>query len=165
MPPTFAYIMCLILWMAAACLVWLAAGLMSLTTSTRALAKRLFFAMARTFPFVFAYQIIAAPFVAASLLMAWAFWKILEPGASSTNQNPFVIVVSIGVALLSLVAMFVASVAGFYEGWRIGWAYGNGRALQEVLYEGPTLKPIWLLLRTGFNRGRALVRRGLSHIW
>lgn len=45
-------------------LVWLAAGLMFLTASTRALAKRLFFAMVGTFPFVFAYQLIAAPFKA-----------------------------------------------------------------------------------------------------
>jgi hypothetical protein len=138
MPPTFVYLMFLILWVACAGLVWLAAGLMFLGRNTRRLAKPLCFAMAGTFPFVFAYQIAAAPLVAALLLLGWALWKILEAGTSSTTENPVIIIVSIGAALLSSGVVLLASLTGFYEGWRTGWACGSGRVLRDVLSERPT---------------------------
>jgi hypothetical protein len=103
--------------------------------------------MAGTFPFVFAYQLIGAPFVAALLLAAFAIWKILEPGASTTTQNPLVIAVGISAAFLSFGTMLTMSLAGFYEGWRTGWAYAKGRRFQEVLYEGPTVKLLGRLLQ------------------
>lgn len=130
----------LTIWVFFACLVWLTAGLMSLTTRTRIFSRPLCFAMAGTFPFVFVYQIIAAPFVAALLLAASALCKILEPGASTTTQNPLVILVSIAAAILSFGTMLTMSLAGFYEGWRTGWACAKGRRFQEALYEGPMVK-------------------------
>jgi hypothetical protein len=60
-PPTFLYLMCLMVWVACACLVWLAAGLMFLATRTRALAKQMCFAMAGTFPFVFTISLLPPP--------------------------------------------------------------------------------------------------------
>jgi hypothetical protein len=101
--------------------------------------------MAATFPFVFAYQIVAAPFVAGLLFLAGAFWRILDPGAS--EQNPFVTLVSIGIAITSLCLMLGMSLAGFYEGWRTGWACGKGLNLRDVLAEGPTLKLLFRLLQ------------------
>jgi hypothetical protein len=142
MPPAFPYLLMLTIWVFFACLVWLTAGLMFLATRTRAFSRPLCFAMAGTFPFVFAYQIIAAPFVAVLLLADLALWKILEPGVSATTQNPLVILVSIAAAFLSFGAMLTMSLAGFYEGWRTGWACAKGRRFQEVLYEGPTVKLI-----------------------
>jgi hypothetical protein len=159
MPPTFVYLMCLILWVACASLVWFTAGLMFLWRKTRSLAKPLFLAMAGTFPFVFAYQIVVAPIVAVVLLLGWSFWKILEPGASTTTENPLVIVVSIGTLLLSFAAMILASLTGFYEGWRAGWAYGKGRILREVLSQSPGCR----ILQRGVDLGRALLRRDASY--
>jgi hypothetical protein len=109
--------------------------------------------MAATFPFVFAYQVAAAPLVAGLLFVAWAFWKILEPGASATTQNPFVIIVSILAALSSICAMLGLSLAGFYEGWRTGWACGKGLKLRDVLSEAPTLQPLFRLLQKTPLRG------------
>ncbi len=106
---------------------------------TRYLSRPLCLAMARTFPVVLAYQVMASPFVACVLLANWDFWKILEPGASATTENPIIIVISIGAALLAGGLMLATSVAGFYEGWRIGWAFANGRQFQEVVWEGPTI--------------------------
>jgi len=77
--------------------------------------------------------------VAGVLFANWAFWKVLEPGASTTTDNPIVMVVSIGAALLSLGLVLVMSLAGFYEGWRIGWACANGRQFREVVWEGSTV--------------------------
>jgi hypothetical protein len=58
MPPTFAYALCAVLWLACACLVWLAAGFMSLVKRTRGVAKRLSLAMAGTFPFVLGIRLL-----------------------------------------------------------------------------------------------------------
>ena len=96
--------------------------------------------MAGTFPFVFAYQIVAAFFVAALLLTASAFLKILEPSSPAMTQNTLAIVISIAGALLSFGAMLITSLAGFCEGWRTGWEYGKGRPFPEVLYETPIVK-------------------------
>jgi hypothetical protein len=146
-PPTFAYLLMFMIWVFVACLVWLTAGFMFLITRTRVFSRPLCFAMAGTFPFVFAYQLIAAPFVAALLLAAFATWKILEPGASTTTQNPLIIAVSLSAAFLSFGTMLTMSLAGFYEGWRTGWACAKGRRFQEVLYEGPTVKLLGRLLQ------------------
>jgi hypothetical protein len=145
MPPTFAYFLALIIWVFSACIVWLAAGVLYFVRRTRSLSKPLSLAMAGTFPFVFAYQILAAPIVAVVLLATWAFWKSLEPAASTTTENPLVIVASIGGMLLSLGMMLAMSLAGFYKGWRTGWACGNGRHFQDVLWEGPTTRLLHLL--------------------
>jgi hypothetical protein len=139
-PATFPYLLMFMLWVIVACLVWLAAGLMFLLRRTRVFARRLCFAVAGTFPFVFAYQLIAAPFIAALFLAAFAIARILEPGAPATIQNPIVIAVGVSVVFLSFGTMLVASLAGFYEGWRIGWECANGCRFQKVLFEGPTVK-------------------------
>jgi hypothetical protein len=101
-------------------------------------------AAAGTFPFVFAYQIVAAPLVTGILLVAWAFWRILEPGASTTTHNPLVIAVSIAAAFLSFGVMLLMSIAGFYEGWRTGWARAKGRPWREVIRKS---QGVVLLLR------------------
>jgi hypothetical protein len=64
------------------------------------------------------------------------------------TENPLVIAVSVGPGPLSLVAAFSASAAGFYEGWRAGWMYGNGRTLSEILSEVTTLGRIRFLLKS-----------------
>jgi hypothetical protein len=140
MPPTFAYALAFMIWVLFACLVWLAAGLLYFVKETSSLSRPLCFAMAATFPFVIAYQILAAPFVATILLVAWGVWKFLEPGTSTTTENPFVIGVSIGAAFLSFGLMLATSLAGFYEGWRVGWAWARGRRLREAMWERPTVR-------------------------
>ena len=147
MPPTFVYFLCFMFWLCCAVVVWIVAGLMFFTRSTRATCRSLGLAMAATFPFVFAYQIVAAPLVAGLLVLAWAFWKILDPGASEKTQNPFVSVVSLGIAVTSLCLILGMSLAGFYEGWRTGWACGKGLSLRDVLSEAPMLKLLFRLLQ------------------
>src|SRR5690242_12936726 len=151
MPPGFIYLSALLIWCFFAVAVWVAAGLMRLSPRTRPLSRPLSFAMAGTFPFVFAYQILAAPLVAVVLLAAWIFWKAVEPGASTTTDNPLVILFSILAAVSSFSAILVMSMAGFYEGWRTGWKYANGRPLLEAACDGPTVK----LLYQMFQRARA----------
>jgi hypothetical protein len=111
--------------------------------------------MAGTFPFVLAYQVLVAPVVAIVLIFGWALWKLLEPGSSSTTQNPVVIAVSIGVVFFSLAAMLTASLAGFYDGWFIGWKCGGGHKFRYALSEAPTLKRLTSCLRVLRSRRMA----------
>ncbi len=114
--------------------------------------------MVGTFPFVLAYELVAAPFVAGLLLLAWSIWRILEPNAvSSTTQNPVVITSSIGAVFLSFGVMLMMGLAGFYEGWRTGWACGKGRQFMEALYAGPTVK---LLLVSATKLAFVRARKG-----
>jgi hypothetical protein len=106
--------------------------------------------MAATFPFVILYQILAAPFVAGILVAAWGLWRLwrlLDPSASTTTENPYVIGISIGVASLSFGIMLATSLTGFYEGWRAGWSCARGRRFQEVMWEGPIARRLRQLLR------------------
>ncbi len=135
------------IWVFFACLVGLTASLMFLVKRTRAFARPLCFAAAGTFPFVLAYQIIAAPFVAVLLLAAFVVGKILEPGASTMTHNPIVVLVSVSAVLLSFGMILTMSLTGFYEGWRTGWACAKGRRLRDVLYEGPTVKLLGRVLK------------------
>jgi hypothetical protein len=152
MPPTFFYFLALTIWVPIACIVWLVAGLMFLAQRTRPLSRPLCFAMGGTFPFVFVYQIIAAPFVAGLLFAVWAFAKILGPGASTTSNSPLVDVVFAGGAFLALSLVLGMSLAGFYEGWRVGWACGTGRRFLEVMWEGPAARRLRRLLPRALAR-------------
>jgi hypothetical protein len=147
MPPTFLYLLLFVLWVAFACVVWIAAVLMLLTRRTRRFSRPLCFAMAGTFPFVLGYQLLAAPVASVVLLSGWGFWKLFEPDSSSLTKNPAVIAVSTGVAFIALGTMLMMSLAGVYDGWKSGWKYGEGRSFKEALYAAPT-----------FNRLRGSVR-------
>jgi hypothetical protein len=120
--PVVIYMAALAVWILVACLIWCAAGLMFVVPRTRPFAWPMSLAVAATFPFVFAYQIIAAPVVLTMLLGAFALWRFLEP--VSTIKNP---VVAGGFI------MFVASLAGFADGWRTGWGLARGRPINETL--------------------------------
>ena len=140
------------IWVPLAILVWVIAGGMLLTPRRRPLARSLALAMAGTFPGVFLFQFIAAPVVILILLGTRLLWKTLEPGASTTTENPFVIAVSIASIFLVLAIMLGMSIAGFCEGWRIGWMWGKGSRLPDVIRDG---FPARLLGRLLSSRERA----------
>jgi hypothetical protein len=117
MPPTFLIFLLVMIWVAFACIVWAGSLVMLLSAKTRRFSKPLCWAMAGTFPFVLAYQILAALPVGIVLLFGWAFWKLLEPGTSSSTANPVIIAVSICVAFIAFAMLLMTFVAGFYDGW------------------------------------------------
>jgi hypothetical protein len=98
--------------------------------------------MAATFPGVWIFQIVAAPFALGILLVAGTVWRMLEPSLPQTTENPFVIGTFIAAVLLDFVLILGMSLAGFYEGWRIGWLCAKGQAWRQVIGEGPTAKLI-----------------------
>jgi hypothetical protein len=124
------------IWVPLALLVWCAAAIMLLARRTRPMARSLAVAMAATFPGVLFLQLLAAPVVVTILVTMRVFWKTLEPGPSTTTENPFVIAASIAGALLVLGVMAGMSAVGFCEGWRIGWEWAKGRPFRDVIKEG-----------------------------
>lgn len=68
------YVSALAAWIMVACIIWCAAGFMFLASRTRSSAWPMSLAMASTFPFVFAYQIMALPAVIVMLLFAAGFF-------------------------------------------------------------------------------------------
>ena len=136
MPPTFLYFVALMIWVPAAVLVWVIAAVLAIFPGLRSRARSLALAMAATFPGVALFQLATAPVL---LVLLWGMrliWKGLEPGDSTTTENPVVIGMTIIVALLAFGLMLVVSVAGFCEGWRGGWVYGAGTPLKKAITDG-----------------------------
>jgi hypothetical protein len=136
LPPTFVYLLFFIGWVGAAAAVWVVAGVLAVFPSRRRTGLRLASAMAGTFPGVITYQLLAAPVVAALLLAMKFFWKTLEPGSGTTTSNPAVITVSIIGALLAFAVVLGMSLAGFREGWRLGWALAGGEDFMVTARNG-----------------------------
>lgn len=156
MPAAFLYMLALVMWILFACLVWLVAGVLMFSPRTRPLSRPLSCAVAATFPFVFLYQLIASPVVVGVFAAAVAVWKIVEPAHPEITQNASV--VGVFLALLSAGTMLVMSLAGFYEGWRTGWAWGKGRRVRDVIFDGPTsmlLLRVYRSVRCGLKPGAA----------
>jgi hypothetical protein len=133
MPPTFAYGIALGFWIAGAMLVWVASAILFARQRTRSIARSLAFAMASTFPGVFAYQALALIPAGVIMIAAHAFWKLVEPGPSTQTNSPVVIVVSIVAALVAFLFILSLSLLGFFEGWRIGWAVGQGHRVRDEI--------------------------------
>jgi hypothetical protein len=131
MAASFIYISALVLWIVMACVMWCMAGLLFLVPRTRPTAWPMSLAVVATFPFVFAYQLLAAPIVLIVLLTAFALWRFLEP--VSTITNPVVAGGFVTATAVSAVILFVASVAGVVDGWRTGWGLARGRPIKEML--------------------------------
>ena len=59
MPPTFLYLLALIVYVAVACAVWMVAIVLAFSRRRRALAKKIAAGMAGSFPGVFIFQLIS----------------------------------------------------------------------------------------------------------
>jgi hypothetical protein len=147
MSPLFAYILIFLLWMLLASLTWLVAGAMCFVKRTRATGRCLAHAVAGSFPGVFVYQAAAAPIVALLLLVVRILWKLLEPGPSSMTKSPVVIVASIFTAFASITLVAAMSLFGFLEGWRIGWAVGQGQKLSDLIAIRPPFRVLRFIRR------------------
>jgi hypothetical protein len=121
--------MCFLPWAALAVIVWVAACVMYLLGHP--LARPLGFAMAATFPAVFLFQIIAGVVDAVILLLA----ALIASRHTRIGDAIFP-----WLLLLTVIVMFVMSVVGFCEGWRVGWACGKGYALGEAVLERPLVR-------------------------
>ncbi len=137
MPPTFAYILALMVYFAAACVVWMVAIVLAFSPRTRLLAKKIAAGMASSFPGVFLFQLISAPFFAMALLAIWGISHFFRP--------PDVIIILLALFIIAIPA--IASLLGFYTGWRVAWELVSGRSVRDFLRSDRVLGPVVSFLR------------------
>lgn len=83
----------------------------------------------------------------------------MEPGASTSTSSPVAGAVSLSAALFAVCLRAVMSVIGLYQGWQVGWAYGSGLQLWNVL-EGAA--PIRLVPNAGWKAPSQSVANGFA---
>jgi hypothetical protein len=141
MPPYFPYILALFAYIAFAACVLLVAALLAIPHQTRSFAKRLAASMIGSFPGVFLFQMLAFPFVLVVLLMLFVTYAVFHP---SDGWQGFIIV---GFGLLMFCIFGVASLVGFYAGWRVAWEFAAGRSIRDFLGADRLLGPFVRLAR------------------
>ncbi len=135
MPPTFPYILALFAYVAlAGCGLTVAAAL-AVVPKTRRVAKKLAAGIFGSFPGVFLFQILAAPAVAMLLLLMFASAAAVSPGGMVQG------VLIVGFAFLMFCLFGLASVAGFYTGFRAAWELASGRSPREFLTRDRLIGP------------------------
>ncbi len=132
MPPTFPYIIALMVYFAVAGVVWTVALFLSLEPSMRPLAKRLAAGMAGSFPGVFLFQLLCVPVLALVFL--------LLHGLALVGRPPALILVAIALFVISIPV--AASLRGFYVGWRVAWEWAAGRSPRAFVASDWLLGPI-----------------------
>jgi hypothetical protein len=137
MPPTFAYILALMAYIAVACVVWSMAIVLAFPRRTRTLAKKIAAGMAGSFPGVFLFQLLSAPFLALVLLTIGGISHFFRP--------PDIIIIALVLFIVSIPT--VASVLGFYTGWRVAWELAAGRSARKFLEADRILGPAVRFLR------------------
>ena len=139
MPPTFLYLLALIVYVAVACAVWLVALILAFSRHRRVLAKKIAAGMAGSFPGVFLFQLISAPLVALILLTVAGVSHFGQPPDSIIDLlAPFILLF----VLFIIAIPTVASLLGFYAGWRVAWELASGRSGREFLRTDRILAPI-----------------------
>jgi hypothetical protein len=104
---------------------------------TRPLAKKIAAGMAGSFPGVFCFQLLSAPLIALFLLIIGGISHLFIP--------PDVLILVLLFFLISIPV--VASLVGFYGGWRIGWELAAGRSARAFLESDRMLGPMLRFLR------------------
>jgi hypothetical protein len=137
MPPTFAYILALTAYIAVACIVWSIAIVLAFPRRTRILAKKIAAGMAGSFPGVFLFQLLSAPLLALVLLTIGGISHFFRP--------PDIIIIVLVLFIVSIPT--VASLLGFYTGWRVAWELAAGRSARTFLEADRILGPAVRFLR------------------
>ena len=141
MPPTFLYLLALLLYFVAACVVWFVAAALAIRPRTRTLAKKIAAGMAGSFPGVFIFQLLVAPLIALVLLAVACIPHSFQP-------PDILIAVLAPVIVLSIISIpAIASLLGFYAGWRVAWELAAGRSARGFLATDRILGPVVRFLR------------------
>ena len=151
MPPTFVYILALMGYLAVACAVWLFAVVLAGPRQTGALAKRLAAGMAGSFPGVFLFQLLTAPIVAFVLLFVGGIIWLFHPSDAIAG------VLIVALALFTFGIVTIASLLGFYVGWRAVWEFAAGLSVRAFVSGDRLLGPVVRVLR----RRRPVLQRVL----
>lgn len=140
MPAYFPYILALCAYVALAACVLMLAACLAVAPQTRSIAKKLAAGICGSFPGVFLFQILTAPVVALILVLMFASAAAVRSGGTAQG------VVIIGFGFLMFCIFGIASLAGFYTGFRVAWEFAAGRSPREFLNKDRLIGPFIRLL-------------------
>ena len=141
MPPTFAYIMCLTVYLAAMATALVVSALLFLFPSKRRLALRLCSAILASLPGILAFQFVVGIPLAALLAAVLGFYAVFHPSESVQWA------VGIPTILIIFVSLVAASVTGCYTGSRIGWQIAGGTSFRAAVAEQRSVQRVLLWFR------------------
>ena len=136
MPPTFLFILALFAYAALAGCVLIVAAALAVVPKTRGVAKKLAAGIFGSFPGVFLFQVLAAPAVVLLLLLMFVSAAVVKPGGTAQG------LVIVGFALVIFCLCGLASVAGFYTGFRAAWEFAAGRSPREFFTRDRLIGPV-----------------------
>lgn len=116
--------------------VWCIALLLTVSRRTRPMALKIAAGMAGSFPGVFLFQILAAPFILLILLSLNA----LAPFNIPDGAKSLIAIVTV-LLIFSIAAIF--SLYGFYVGWRFAWELAAGRSPRLLLTSDKLLATVF----------------------
>jgi hypothetical protein len=127
MPPTFAYIIAFMMYAVASAAVLVVAGGLAIFTSTRLIGIRIAAGTLFSLPGMLVFQVISFPFVLLTILIAAAFFAVLEP------NNGMHVMIGISILLLSVALFAAGSAYGIYFGYRSAWLVCGGTPWKDAL--------------------------------
>ena len=134
MPPTFAYILCLMAYVALMAAGLAVCGFLFLVPSQRRLALRLCLAILGSLPGILAFQFLVGIPLGLLLALVLGFDSTFHP--SDWVQ----LIVGIPTLLIMFVSLAAASLLGCYTGGRIGWQIGAGRSVRAATAEQQVIR-------------------------
>jgi len=131
MPPTFAYAMCLMLYLAGMVVALVFCAVLLLFPSTRRFALRFAAAVVGSLPGVLLFQfVIAIPLGVLLAVVLWSYSLFHSPDTARWF-------IGIPTILIMFVSVSAASLLGCYTGGHIGWRLAASTPLRVVLADEP----------------------------
>jgi hypothetical protein len=127
MPPTFAYVMCLMAYLAAMLIALVLCIPLFLVPSKRRLALRLSLAILASLPGLLVFQFVVGLALGVLLLAVLSFYAVFHP------PDWVQWIVGIPTILIMFVSLVAASLWGCYTGGRIGWDMGGGKPFRTTI--------------------------------
>lgn len=129
MPPTFAYVMCLVAYLALMVVALAVCAPLFLVLSKRRLALQLCLAILASLPGILAFQFVVGIPLGVLLAAVLGFYAAFHP--------PEWVQWAVGIPtiVIMLLSLAAASLLGCYTGSRIGWQRGGGTPFTEAIAE------------------------------
>ena len=136
MPPTFAYVMCLMAYLALMVVGLAVCVLLFLVPSKRRFALRLCLAILGSLPGILVFQFVVGIPLGILLAIVLGFYAAFHP------PDWVQWTVGIPTILIMFVSLAAASLLGCYTGSQIGWQTGAGVSLRAAIAEQRVIRHV-----------------------
>src|SRR3954471_22538627 len=130
------YLIPLALYIGFACLVWSISIALLIPERTRRVGIQIAAGMAGSFPGVFLFQALSFPMIGKMVLFISSVIWLTQP-----TEIPTAFLLG-WLGLIICVLFALASLLGFYVGWRLAWEIASARSVRELITSGRLVRPI-----------------------